>query len=347
MKLELNKKAFTLIELLVVIGIIGILSGLIVISMDNVTNSSKDQIIKADVSNLKKVLLMYKTLSGNYPIQATQCNIGDTSAAGCANLASALAPDYLQTFPISPSGEYYTYQSSNGGSYTVFSTLSDGEYYTYSPSSGFTTGSCGDPVTFSYNGSSVTYGSVVSQAGNCWLDRNLGATQAAAAYNDSAAYGDLFQWGRLDDGHQVRTSSTTATLSTTDIPIDSSFITNTVSYYNWRTPYNTSLWQGVSGINNPCPSGFRLPTTYEWSNEINAGGWTGRASAYASPLKLTTPGYRVYTTGAISGAGSYGYYWSSTATSNERSYYYYNYSTTASTTRTYRATAYSVRCIKD
>lgn len=33
--------------------------------------------------------------------------------------------------------------------------------------------------------------------------------------------------------------------------------------YDWRNPKNDNLWHGVSGTNNPCPTGFRLPTERE------------------------------------------------------------------------------------
>ena len=58
---------------------------------------------------------------------------------------------------------------------------------------------------------SRTYGGSVGT--KYWLDLNLGATQVAACNTDANSYGDLFQWGRGGDGHQVRTSSTTGTLS--------------------------------------------------------------------------------------------------------------------------------------
>ena len=32
--------------------------------------------------------------------------------------------------------------------------------------------------------------------GENWMDRNLGATQIAASFDDVNAYGDLYQWGR-------------------------------------------------------------------------------------------------------------------------------------------------------
>ncbi|PIP46684.1 MAG: hypothetical protein COX15_00065, partial [Candidatus Colwellbacteria bacterium CG23_combo_of_CG06-09_8_20_14_all_42_19] len=121
--------------------------------------------------------------------------------------------------------------------------------------------SCGDSVTFTYKGSSVTYGTVLNATtGKCWMDRNLGASQVATSSTDSAAYGDLFQWGRLDDSHQTRTSATTSNLSSSNNPGHSNFILAPNSPYNGRSPQNDNLWQGVTGTNNPCPSGWRIPT---------------------------------------------------------------------------------------
>lgn len=49
---------------------------------------------------------------------------------------------------------------------------------------------CGDPVTFMYNGSEETYGTVTGANGSCWLDRNLGAVRVAESSTDEQAYGD-------------------------------------------------------------------------------------------------------------------------------------------------------------
>ena len=65
---------------------------------------------------------------------------------------------------------------------------------------------------------------VTSKTGKIWMDRNLGATQVASSTTDVAAFGDLYQWGRGSDGHQIRTSSTTSTLSSTDKTANSNFI---------------------------------------------------------------------------------------------------------------------------
>jgi uncharacterized coiled-coil DUF342 family protein len=60
--------------------------------------------------------------------------------------------------------------------------------------------------------------------GKIWMDRNLGATKVASSYDDSQSYGDLYQWGRGNDGHQCRNSTTTSILSVTDQPGHGDFI---------------------------------------------------------------------------------------------------------------------------
>lgn len=125
------KQAFTLIELLVVIAIIGILSGLIVISMDGAKNAAKDAKRRADIDNIKKALVAEKIFDGAYPIQATICNVG----SNCANLSSALIPTYFPSFPLDPSGSYYTYYSSDGTTYALTAVLSSGNIYSASSSS--------------------------------------------------------------------------------------------------------------------------------------------------------------------------------------------------------------------
>ena len=206
---------------------------------------------------------------------------------------------------------------------------------------------CGDNVNFVYNGKRVTYGTIFnSTTGKCWLDRNLGALRVATSYDDSLAYGDLFQWGRLDDGHQKRNSGTTTTQSSTDDPGHSNFIKNPPSPYDWRNPQNDNLWQGVSGINNPCPQGWRLPTSQEWDNERLKFPTNDMYGAYNSVLKLTVGGYRLLSDGSLLYVGSYGFYWSSSVAGTNARYLYF-YSGGASMTSNTRAYGRSVRCVQD
>ncbi len=152
----------------------------------------------------------------------------------------------------------------------------------------------------------ITYGFVTGLDGKVWLDRNLGATQVATAIDDAAAYGDLYQWGRFCDGHQLRTSGTTATPSPTDTPANSLFI---LQPYNWRSTDNETLWQPDAFINLPCPAGFRIPTAAEWAALVAAESITDSASAFASRLKLTSAGFRSGSSGSIGYPGSIGRYW--------------------------------------
>jgi uncharacterized protein (TIGR02145 family) len=152
---------------------------------------------------------------------------------------------------------------------------------------------------------------VTSPTGKTWMDRNLGATQVATSSTDAAAYGDLYQWGRGSDGHQCRTSATTTTLSASDTPAHGNFILAPSAPYDWRSPQNVNLWQGVNGVNNPCPIGYRLPTEIELDAERTSWISNNSAGAYASLLKLTATGSRVYNTGSFANVGTYGYYWSS------------------------------------
>jgi uncharacterized protein (TIGR02145 family) len=193
--------------------------------------------------------------------------------------------------------------------------------------------------------------------GKVWMDRNLGASQVATSSTDALAYGDLYQWGRGTDGHQLRTSGVTATESITDTPGNNLFIADATiasgntAYGDWRSTTNNSLWQGVSGTNNPCPSGYRIPTETEWNSEIAT--WTSRNSggAFASPLKLTLGGERSWNDGSISNATTYGEYWSSTVyidnNSNNGSKYVLIDNTNVYNYGSIRAFGFSVRCIKN
>jgi uncharacterized protein (TIGR02145 family) len=183
--------------------------------------------------------------------------------------------------------------------------------------------------------------------GDTWMDRNLGADQVATSSTDQAAYGDLYQWGRFADGHQCRTSPTTSTLSSTDQPGHGDFITsNSGANWDWRSPQNTNLWQGVNGVNNPCPNGYRLPTAAEWENERASWTSSNAAGAFDSPLKFSMGGFRYYHNASIDYVGESGNYWSSNA-GTENSYFFFFTPWSDGSAAYFRAYGFSVRCIKD
>jgi uncharacterized protein (TIGR02145 family) len=143
--------------------------------------------------------------------------------------------------------------------------------------------------------------------GKVWMDRNLGATQVATGVNDVASYGDLYQWGRAKDGGQLRTAPQVAT-KLTDI---SSRSTNSISAQPWTSQANWNSqtggvwdvkpWNNTDGgVNNPCPTGFRVPSDSEWTAELN--GMTGAG------LATTTTGVfnsflKIPQAGVIEGSG--------------------------------------------
>ncbi len=201
--------------------------------------------------------------------------------------------------------------------------------------------------------------------GRTWMDRNLGADQKATSQTDVMAYGFPYQWGRGSDGHQCvprytghgfMMSSVTSTLSSSNSPGHGSFIIigNAYAPVDWRSPQNNSLWQGVNGINNPCPSGYRLPTSGEWESERQS--WTqspisssnNASGAFASPLKLTRAGSRLNDTSNTSEVGTTGYYWSSSISSGGTNSAALTFDSTTATVTVYvRAAGMNVRCIKN
>jgi uncharacterized protein (TIGR02145 family) len=199
---------------------------------------------------------------------------------------------------------------------------------------------------------------VTSPTGKVWMDRNLGAFRAATASDDVQSYGSLYQWGRGSDGHQcvnrftgdgVTTSTDTSTLSSSDTPGHGNYIVPTSPPNNWRNPQNQNLWQGANGTNNPCPNGYRIPTSVELEAERASWVTNNAAGAFASPLKISLAGARNYSSGIsyIQYQNSDGRYWSSTNYNANASNHLSISGGNSSVGYSNRATGESVRCIKN
>ena len=197
------------------------------------------------------------------------------------------------------------------------------------------------------NGDDTEVVDVINPAtGQIWMDRNLGASRAAISITDTEAYGDLYQWGRAADGHQIRTSGTTFALSSSDTPGHGDFILTSSSPLDWRSPQNDNLWHGVNGTNNPCPAGYRLPTEAEFNAERLSWSSNNVAGAFASPLKLPVTGRREPQSNGMIDLENKGFYWSSTVdVANSRSLLFR--SGDAVMVSNHRALGSSVRCLKD
>jgi uncharacterized protein (TIGR02145 family) len=159
---------------------------------------------------------------------------------------------------------------------------------------------------------------VTTGTGKTWMDRNLGASRAGINQTDYKAYGCLYQWGRGNDGHaSINWSSSTAgtpvngtttTKSSGNTPGHALFISPTAGN-DWRSTQNLSLWSGINGTNNPCPTGYRIPSLTELEAEYTSAGITNNATAFASSLKIVTAGWRY--SGNILSSSSFSWIWTS------------------------------------
>ncbi|WP_312900980.1 T9SS type A sorting domain-containing protein [Chryseobacterium taichungense] len=215
-------------------------------------------------------------------------------------------------------------------------------------------------VTFTYNGQNVTYTTVRGADGKIWLQQNLGSSRVATSLDDTESYGDLFQWGRWDDGHQLRNSATVSAPSANSpdgLSGISSFILGSGSASWWATNATSDAWIAASlseitsavGV-DPCKAvgqGWRLPTSTEWATLVGTEGISNPATAYASYLKLPAAGYRSNSSGGFTYVGARGYYWSSDTANSGGKYLYIGSSIANAGSGGPRGQGESVRCIKD
>jgi type II secretion system protein G len=104
------KKGFTLIELLVVIAIIGILSSVVLASLNGARTKSRDARRQSDMKQMQLALELYFDDNTSYPVLATA---GDMPTG-------QLETTYMPSLPVDPSdGSAYQYQSADGSEYCL------------------------------------------------------------------------------------------------------------------------------------------------------------------------------------------------------------------------------------
>ncbi len=107
-----SNKGFTLIELLVVIAIIGLLSSVVLASMNSARKKSRDARRQQDLKSMQVALELYFDTNGGYPVQTTATDLvaGAQAATALAGLVSGGQIGSISADPTS--GRYYYYVSS-------------------------------------------------------------------------------------------------------------------------------------------------------------------------------------------------------------------------------------------
>ena len=212
---------------------------------------------------------------------------------------------------------------------------------------------------------------VSSSTSKIWMDRNLGAINTATSTNDIEAYGCYYQWSRGNDGH-----ANTGWNSLTGLPFNPGIsgtapvmpLANAQTSYNpgsyfiqcssgsWLSTTN-NLWQNISGVNNPCPSGYRVPTDTELANELTTYSSAEVIKSFAGTSTDTRVGLKFVLAGKVNFVGTntnqgiMGFYWSSTIVSPYAGAYFPAYAYVNGEIKgssvDYPANGMSVRCIKN
>ncbi len=108
---------FTLIELLVVIAIIGILSSVVLASLNSARAKSRDARRVADVKQLQLALELYFDSCGRYPADSSNA-LATSLSDGCPS--GTTFGDFIASIPVDPStGTAYRYADTgtSGSSY--------------------------------------------------------------------------------------------------------------------------------------------------------------------------------------------------------------------------------------
>lgn len=299
---------------------------------------------------------------------ATVASVTVSSTPMTGSLLLPNTPAAGQTISISYSG-------GDGGSYfgeTVYSTGVTGLTATLAPGT-FAVGS--GTLTYTIGGTPSTSGEanfalqIGGQSANVTIRVGCGAYMAAGQWKALACHnlganvsanpftpswdlnGDYYKWG-------VATKAVDGPSGPGPTEANDGIITG----FSFSIAPNGS-WVDTNPMgNNPCPTGFRVPTMAQWEAICNTqlnpattvgNSWVPGATNYANGrlfgtnLFLPAAGYRNFVNGLLYERGFTGQYWSSTESPMDRGWMMVLSDGAASNTAVSRSEVKSIRCIAE
>ncbi|MHC1776305.1 MAG: hypothetical protein AB9834_12940 [Lentimicrobium sp.] len=176
-----------------------------------------------------------------------------------------------------------------------------------------------------------TVNGIAGEPAKCWITSNLGARRQAASVDDAteASAGWYWQFNRKQGYKHDGTTRTPNTAWTGIISENSDWV----------------------AANDPCAlelgTGWRIPTSTEWTNVEAGGNWTDWNGPWNSGLKLHAGGYLLNNSGFLANRGTAGYFRSSSQNSSEYGIYYYFGSFYSNVSYDSKSLGLSVRCISE
>jgi uncharacterized protein (TIGR02145 family) len=197
---------------------------------------------------------------------------------------------------------------------------------------------CGSTITINHvTGSvapldkTVTYGTVTNIPGEpskCWITQNLGADHQATAVNDATEVSAGWYW-QFNRKQGYKNDGTTITPSWT--------INSISENSNWIAS------------NDPCTlelgSGWRIPTSAEWTNVDASGYWSDWNGPWNSNLKLHAAGYLTGNGGMLDYRGSIGFNWSNSQSTDGAGFILYFNTGFSNISEWEKVSALSLRCL--
>ncbi len=207
--------------------------------------------------------------------------------------------------------------------------------------------------------------------GNCWMLQNLKLTKESITSWKASNPDDLntvkltSKYSNVADGSSYTLPTSSQSSFNTTATVNATFASTTAAYgtyYSWCAATAGTCSSVASGGQEAsasvCPKGWRLPTSnkssgatgynYSFNNLVDKLGFTNDA---AGSTKLRGEPYNFQLAGRVSDGslgrvGSYGYYWSSTASSSTYAYaLYFGSSAVSPSNNPNRYRGYSVRCV--